>query len=173
MFLADSVKKDIELKGEIIKNISSRNGKPVEIENRMLRSIQNTVETTGMSESQILGQKKWPDLKTICNKIGLSDDAYVSLQKMGSHAVHGSWTDLVVHQLEKEGDHWVPKDLASAHVNSFGIFPLLVIDALFDYINFLFKQGDLLEEATEFLEEMKSKVQEYYSFGFGNDFETS
>jgi hypothetical protein len=79
----------------------------------------------------------------------------------------------VVHQLEKEGDHWVPKDLASAHVNSFGIFPLLVIDALFDYINFLFKQGDLLEEATEFLEEMKSKVQEYYSFGFGNDFETS
>lgn len=43
MFLADSVKKDIDLKIEIQKNILARHDQTMEIEKRMLASIQRTI----------------------------------------------------------------------------------------------------------------------------------
>ncbi len=103
-YLADGLKNDLILKSEIENNIRQRNGKPVAIEQRMLNSIDRCVEASGLSQSAITEAKKLPDLFKMYTDLGMPDGAYTVIQRMGSHAVHGTWTDLLHNYLNRTID---------------------------------------------------------------------
>ena len=131
-YLAGGVNKDVILKDQIQRNISARDGDTLVIENRMLSSIQRCIDSTGLSESEIRQTKSLPDLLTIFRDIGLSDEAYTGIQRMGSHEVHGTWTSLIHSylRLDEHGeyhprDHDVPPD-----ENQFMLIPALILQTL-------------------------------------------
>jgi len=57
-FIAEGLKTEIEFKKKIESNITQRNGQKTIIENRMLRSIGNYIEKSGLSIESITESKK-------------------------------------------------------------------------------------------------------------------
>jgi hypothetical protein len=110
-YLADGLKKDLILKEEIKKNILSRNGSILVIEKRMLESIQNCLNLSGLSEKDVKDAKKLPDFAKMCKDLKLHDSVYTAIQRMGSHAVHGTWSELVFNYIQHEdGQIFYPRD---------------------------------------------------------------
>jgi hypothetical protein len=109
-YLADGLKKDLILKGQIEQNIENRNGSILVIEQRMLDSIQKCLTLSGLSEQDVNDAKKLPDFASMCNDLGYDDALYTAIQRMGSHAVHGSWSELVFNYLKEENQRFYPRD---------------------------------------------------------------
>lgn len=131
-YLADGTKCEVELLDIIRNNISQRDGQTLAIEERMLRSVHHFIESTGLSPEEIRDMSKLPDFKSKLNSLDFNSEAYLALQKMGSHAIHGTWPDLLRFYLDWErGDSFSPADHDSRphaydyiHVSSF------VLDAM-------------------------------------------
>lgn len=81
--IADGLKTEISFKERINRNIQERGGQVMEIENRMLRSIERTFESSGLSETMIGESKKLQDLATMIEDLGHHKTVYVTGQKMG------------------------------------------------------------------------------------------
>ncbi len=109
-YLADGLKKDLILKAQITENIQNRNGIILVIEQRMLDSIQNCINLSGLSEQAVNNAKKLPDFASMCNDLEYGDVFYTSIQRMGSHAVHGTWSELVFHYLKYDDERFCPRD---------------------------------------------------------------
>jgi hypothetical protein len=138
-YLADGIKSDLKLKVHIHKSIAERGGKVLVIENQMLSSIQTCINSTGLSEEQILKQKKLPDFLSMCIDVGLSEKFYIGTQRMGSHAVHGSWTSLTSHylRLDESGEYRVRDHNVPPHENQFMVIPIIVLDTLKKFIVYI------------------------------------
>lgn len=137
-FLADGLKKDFKLKDHIVANIANRGGQAVVIETRMLRSIDKTLQLSGLAESDVRNAKKLPDLAVMCRDIRLGDLFYTAIQRMGSHAVHGTWSELMQSYLVHEGSvGFRPRD-HEIETKSFQyvIVPLLVVDAMYEFLRY-------------------------------------
>lgn len=130
-YFADGLKTELVLKGEIETRIASRTGAVLPIERRMLDSIERCLSTSELTEGQIAGAKKLPDLATMLEALGRDKLAYVVGQKIGSHHVHGSWPSLLFHYLERDDDGtFRPRDHnVPTHVNQYVFIPLMVIGA--------------------------------------------
>lgn len=110
-YLADGLKADIELKSQILKIVEARSGTLLEIERRMLSSIERGVAASGLNESEISECKRMPDLASMMDRLGQDRLIYVVGQRLGSHHVHGTWTSLRMHYLrEDEGESLVLRD---------------------------------------------------------------
>lgn len=68
-FIADGLKSELVFKNKINEIISERGGHVLEIEKRMLTSIENYVATSKLTEIQIESAKKLPDLATMIKDI--------------------------------------------------------------------------------------------------------
>jgi hypothetical protein len=82
-YIADGLKAELALKGEIESRIASRAGAILPIEQRMLDSITRCSSTSEPTEGQISGAKKLPDLATMLGAFGRDKLAYVVGQKIG------------------------------------------------------------------------------------------
>ena len=138
-YLADGVKSDLKLKDHIQQNIIERGGNALVIESRMLASINQCVESTGLSEEQIRKMKGLPDLFGMCQEVGLSKGFYIAAQRMGSHAVHGSWTSLNSHYLRKDehGEYHVRDHDVPPNENQFMVIPTVLLDTLKKFIKYV------------------------------------
>ena len=137
-FLADGLKTELAFKSDIEKNIKKRKGQINVIEDRMLTSINNKIISSTLTESQIRGTKKLPDIAAMLEKIGHSRLMYTVGQKIASHFVHGTWPDLTFHYLEitPEG-FWSPHNhINSTHQNQYIFVSLVVLDAMKSFIEF-------------------------------------
>jgi hypothetical protein len=147
-FLADGTKSEVELLDIILNNISQRDGQTLVIEDRMLRSIRRFIDSTGLSSEEIMATPKLPNFKDRLSSLDFNNQAYLAIQKMGSHAIHGTWPDLLRFYLDwDEGDKFLPKDLDSRphaydyiHVSSF------VIDAMRCFLNYISESKYNLDE---------------------------
>jgi hypothetical protein len=138
-YLAEGLKTELALKSEIEDRISSRGGKRLPIEQRMLESISKYLETSGMTDGQIAASKKLPDLASMLDTLGRDHLAYVVGQKIGSHHVHGTWPSLLTHYLDWDASgNFCPRDHnAPTHVNQYVFIPLMVLGAAKSYCTWL------------------------------------
>jgi hypothetical protein len=79
----------------IQQNTAGRNGETLPMEERMLKSIERVCRLSGVSIDEV--KRKHSDWGGGIKKrlIALEiEETYVSVQRVPSHAVHGTWTDL-------------------------------------------------------------------------------
>lgn len=136
-FLSEGLKTELEFKKNISSNINDR-GHQIVIERRMLKSIDNYINSSGLCESDILGSKKLPDMAAMLNSIGYDRLMYIVIQRMGSHHIHGTWPSLRLHYLKDKNGTLSPRDHdCETHVNQYVLVPLMVLKAIRTFIEFI------------------------------------
>ena len=172
LYLADGLKKDLLLKKQISENIEKRNDNIIVIEQRMLNSIKNCVDLSGLSEQEIIDAKKLPDFATMCDDLGFTNILYTAIQRMGSHAVHGTWSDLILNYLQhKDGNRLYPRD----HDNEtqdvqFIVVIHLVLDAMKSFLNYVVSDKSAIEDFVATIENVDEKIREIQSCAWSSDF---
>ena len=142
-FIADGLKTEIEFKNQIEKIISERGGSPLVIESRMLKSIENYISSSGLSEQEISNSKKLPDLASMIQSVGGDRLHYVVGQKLGSHHVHGTWPSLRFWYLTEHDGVLGPRDHDCAtHVNQYVFIPIFVLQAVRAFVEFICAKTD-------------------------------
>jgi hypothetical protein len=102
-FVKFSLGPEKELYDVIQAKIAARSGKVLPIEERMLKSINNVCQASAVKIEDV--DRKYGDwgggikerLKAL-NK----EELYLALQRIPSHAVHGTWVDLIMNDLEHD-----------------------------------------------------------------------
>lgn len=172
-YLADGLKKDLELKRQIDENISNRKGDILVIEKRMLDSIQNCIHLSGLSEQEVNGAKRLPDFATMCRDLNLGDLFYTATQKMGSHAVHGTWSDRVFNYLRYEDDHgFYPRDheIGTQDIQ-YIVTSRLVLAAIVSFLDYVVADPSDIKEFKSELEAIEEEIIEMRELAWTSSFE--
>lgn len=172
-FLADGIKRDHHLRRHIEANIERRGGDRYVIENRMLRSMDRVLDLSGLSETRALETKRLPNLSSIMSTLGMGDGMYIAIQRMGSHAVHGTWKALVTHYLQVGDGEFKPRDHdVPTHHNQYVIVMLMVLEALGTFLKFMTADSTDPEigKLSGYLDEMINDVLELDKEDHGSDF---
>jgi len=134
---------------EIInENIKSRNGEVLPIEKRMLKSIEKLCKTSGVKIEQVPSRhREWGDgMRDRVKAIGEAPVYYVSSQRFLSHAVHGTWVDILVHHVTEEWNSsnlvgFSPRlDFAPVDERSFGPNALYALKGADAYLKTFFNE---------------------------------
>lgn len=160
-FVADGLKTELELKSKIKVNVSSRDGRrTLEIEKRMLASIERHLASSGLTDIQIAEAKKLPDIAAMIDGLGQGRLTYIVGQKIGSHHVHGTWTSLHMHYLEKneEGTLRPRGHDCETHIDQYVFIPLVLLSALKAHINFIFASRDDIEPMESLFDSIVTEI---------------
>ncbi len=145
-YLADGLKAEVEMRDIIEQNAKERGGQKLVIEERMLKSIDRCLSQAGLTQVEVKSTLQLPDLMSMLSAVGLNRLMYVSMQKMGSHHIHGTWPSLLFHYLdEKPGSNpteLVPSFGASTHANQYIYIPMMVLSAMIAHVKYALKQQD-------------------------------
>jgi len=101
-FVQSSLAPERELVDRIQENIGKREKHEIwPIENRMLDSIQSTCRLSGVRIEDIGPRRgQWAGgMKERLKALG-EEELYLFAERLPSHAVHGTWVDLLLHHLE-------------------------------------------------------------------------
>lgn len=172
-YLADGLKTELELKAKINANVQVRGGQVIEIEKRMLASIDRCIQSSGLSEVDIAAAKRLPDLASMIDGLGHDRIMYIVGQKIGSHHVHGTWPSLRMHYLE-ENDEGVlrPRDHdCTTHVNQYVFVPMAVLNAMKSFVRFIFPNPEDAAPMEGLLESVEREIGEVNMEVVGSDFE--
>ncbi|PHR54872.1 MAG: hypothetical protein COA47_14730 [Robiginitomaculum sp.] len=168
--IAEGLKTEVQFKKKIVSNIALRKGKQMAIEKRMLNSIENYIQKSEISEEKIVSSKKIPDLASMIEVIGHDRLAYIVGQKIGSHHVHGTWVSLWFHYLEEEDGIIHPRGHdVQTHVNQYAYIPLIVLDAIKAYINYVFIDEDDAKGMSILIDAISKEIQDIYQEVVGSD----
>ena len=172
-YLADGLKKDLILKKQIIENINNRNGEVQVIEKRMLYSIGNCVELSRLSEPKITGAKQLPDFAQMCNDLNYSDVFYTAIQRMASHAVHGTWSDLIFNYLSKGNEQrFHLQDLGKSTQDVQYIFIIhLVLEAMKSFLNFITSNASEINIFITVIDKVDKNIKEIRNLAWKSDFD--
>lgn len=170
-FLADGLKTDLALKKQINDNVQSRVGVQLQIEERMLRSIDNYVHASGLTEEEISAIKKLPDLATMINDLGHHRTIYVTGQKIGSHHVHGTWSSIQFHYLIPDGHgSFTPnQEKIPTHINQYVSVSLFVLGAMNGFVDFIFPEMQDKECINEALNSVREEILTLNRDAIGGD----
>lgn len=151
-YLADGLCADLEfedlIRNEITQNdnISSLN------ETQLLRSIQFSLDTSKLTREFIRpgGKRKQrpchlPNMHNIMNQLGFDRIAYVVQQRIGSHAVHGTWSDLLDNYIDynSETDTFIPRfDQNVPRAGQYVGIALFILNAFSAYSQFIFTNAN-------------------------------
>lgn len=107
-YIEYSMRHEKKLRDTIINNIQARGGEALNIEGRMLRSIESSAKRSGVDLDKITNQKNWAgkNLFEKAKSVGL-ENAYLGAFAGPSHSVHGNWQDLLEYHLEADDDGYV------------------------------------------------------------------
>lgn len=111
-YMAHSLRHERRLHDRIQKNIRERHSIVLPIEDRMLYSIDNSFRKSGISIHEVTkdAMRAWTDVDLYqrADAVGLGG-AYLYIFAGPSHAVHGSWQDLLEYHLEEVDGGFVPQ----------------------------------------------------------------
>jgi len=173
-FLSDGLKTEIELKQKILTAIEARQGRTLPIEARMLHSINQHIQDSGLEEATINEAKKLPNIAAMMEKLDLDRLIYISMQKIGSHHVHGTWPSLNSHYLLKsQKDSWYPRDHdCPTDQIQYAAMSLMVLSALDSFIEFICQENQEKEGLRLVTDATVREVKAIIEITNGQDFET-
>jgi hypothetical protein len=171
-YLAGGLKAEVKLKEQIENNIAARNGKTIEIEKRMLGSITRYMKLSGLSDDEILHTPDVPDLASMYRDLNLSDEQYVSLYRLGSQYIHGTWSDLLTNYLrvDDQGNFVLRDHDVIPDQSEFSATCLVILRSLSTYVIFLFDDLDLRQVHLDYFGEIRDKILEIFGWTAGNDY---
>jgi len=94
-FMADGVSSELEFCRQTEATIKER-GWALPIETRVLAAARDSIKSIGLTEEEIRSAKRLPDLASMYEDVGIGRLSYVAVHKLGSHATHGTWMELLV-----------------------------------------------------------------------------
>ncbi len=147
----------------IQRNITARYGEVLPIEKRMLTSIERVCRLSGVAITDVPSKAgDWGGgLRNRLDALGLAD-LYVGQQRLLSHAVHGTWVDLVQHHLsEVEGGRFEP-DPTWSLVDVRMMLPvcLLVLPAAGEYLAVYFDPVPEAEPLVERIRDLMNRMRQ-------------
>lgn len=174
-YLASGLKTELELKKHIVNNKSKRDDQHLVIEKRMLGSIQRTIESSGMTDTEIETTNNMPDLAAMLESTGRSRLDYTVGQRIGSHYVHGTWVGLITHYLEHdETGSFKPRGHdVSMHVNQYVYVPIIILDTLTAFAEYVFPKGVEQDEVIKLFADTAEEIYKINDEVIGNDFTAS
>jgi hypothetical protein len=92
-----------ELWNTIKENIKKRNGDTLDIEIRMQKSIENSFDKSDFELEEVNRSSKWKSIAKRANLVA-GEMFYNVFYGLSSHSVHGNWQDILLNNLEKDGD---------------------------------------------------------------------
>lgn len=160
-FVRFSLAPERELYDLIQKNISERSGEILPIERRMLNSIDRVCRLSGFAITDIASKMgDWGG--GVRNRlIALGEgETYVAQQRGPSHAVHGTWVDLVLRHLKAVENGFQP-DPTWSRVDSLSMLPvsMLVLDAAHAYMRNFFPALPELEPLFERMADLEERIR--------------
>jgi hypothetical protein len=171
-FLASGLRADLTLRGEITTIIAQRGGPPLRIEKRMLDSIQNYVNLSRLSEAEIDKAKRLPDLASMITTIGHKRLLYTIAQEMGSHPIHGTWSNLITHYLEEQDGELQPSYRKhETDTNQYSFVSLIVLEALRVFVTFICREHEGVHTLLSRLEVADKEIRQINIEAAGNDYE--
>ena len=170
-YLADGLKKDLILKEQITENVQNRDNKILVIEQRMLDSIQNCINLSDLSEQDINDAKKLPDFASMCNTLEFGNILYTVIQRMGSHAVHGTWSELIFNYLEHEGNRFHPRDHdVDTEDAQYIVVIQLVLDAIESFLGYVIVDLSEISDIIETINQVHEKITAIQHLAWSSDF---
>lgn len=137
-----SLKHEYKLHRKIKENIEKRGGEVLNVERRMLNSIERSFHTSeiNMDDIQPSQLKNWGG-KNIYDKaenVGL-ENAYLAAFGGGSHSVHGNWQDMIEYNLAKQpnGSFLPDFEWHPPRPQILNAIALLSTEAIIEYINWV------------------------------------
>lgn len=138
-YIAPGLKTQIELKTQLEKAIDARGGVKLNIEARMLQSVEGCLDEAGFDENKIKLTKGLPDLASMLEYLGQQRFVYTAGQRISSDHVHGTWVGLRNHYIELADNGVYHTKLSSpTHVNQYVYIAYVVLDALRYFVNYVF-----------------------------------
>jgi hypothetical protein len=135
-FMRSGLGPERELYELIMRNIAARGGQVQPIETRMLTSIRSICHESGFPIEDVEPKPgDWAgNLRQRMEALQLPD-YYVSFQRLPSHAMHATWTDLVVNHLRYHSDGY-ELETRQREIDSRLLMPVacMVVDAARDYL---------------------------------------
>jgi Family of unknown function (DUF5677) len=171
-YIADALRNDLLLKDHIEENIRNRGGNALVIERRMLDSIRRYIERGGMAESEVRAARRLPDFASLCRDIGFEDQFYLVVQRMGSHAVHGTWSDLLSNYLRhEEGQGFLPRDHnVETQDVQYIVVCRLVLGAIVSFIDYVNQDADMARGFRLIAEGIEAELVDIQDRAWGTDF---
>jgi len=171
-YIADALKNDLLMKDHIEENIKNRGGNALAIENRMLDSIHHCIERGGMAESEVRAANRLPNFASICRDLDFEDQFYLVVQRMGSHAVHGTWSDLLFNYLRyEEGQGFRPRDHdVETQDVQYIVVCRLVLAAIVSFIDYASRDADTAKGFRLVAEGIEAELVNIQDQAWGADF---
>jgi len=173
-YTADGLKAELELKDNILDAVEKRQGRALTIETRMLKSIDQCIERSGLTKEDILAAKKLPNIASMLEQLGFNRLPYIVTQKIGSHHVHGTWVSLWTHYLTETADGVaIPRDSdCETHVNQYIVVSKLVLQAIRSFVQSIFEQTDTATFFFEIITSAESEIDSIFRLDMEDDTKT-
>jgi hypothetical protein len=158
-FVSHSLAPERELYELVNKNIRE-SGRELPIETRILAAITRTCDKSGVSINDIdPNMGDWGGGLRNRLKALKMEEAYASVQRIPSHAVHGTWVDLVTNHLECKPTGFSP-DPTWQRVDPRSYLPtcILVLDAAEAYFSFYFKDIPELRPLYRRISDLRERI---------------
>jgi Family of unknown function (DUF5677) len=173
-YLADSIRNDLKLKNHIDAQVAQNNSKTLPVESRLLKSIENRQRATGLSDKALESIKALPNLKVMLgdvhkavynnSSLNVTDRTYLMGQTMGSHAVHGSWANLVANFLN-ETDEFVftaNGEIIETELSQFADISLCILEACISFILWRFNDHSAASQTADDLQFCRTEIHRQF-----------
>jgi len=164
-FVKFSLGPERELYDLIQANVAGRKGDVWPIERRMLESINDVCSASGVKIED--AARKYGDwgggLRERLKALNKKEEQYVSMQRVPSHAVHGTWVDLYKNHLEHnvKADVYSPDPRFSrVDARLLGPIALLVLEAVKPYVERFFLHIPESKLALERIDHLRHRILE-------------
>ncbi len=166
-YLAGGLKTELEFKARIQANVAANGGISSPIEARMLKSIARHIDASGLAVDSIKAAKKQRDLAAMIDGLGFDRLLYIVAQKIGSHHIHGTWSSLLFHYLEKRDDAGAFAFGPSApscdtHINQFMFVPRIVLHAMRGFVRHTL-EGDEADALCGLFDSTEEEIMRVYA----------
>jgi len=170
-YLAKGLDAELRLKSHIEENINARGGEVLVVEKRMLAAVAELCASAQLTEAEVRATKPLPDLASMFRALGHEELSYTVVQRLGSHAVHGTWPDLLFHYLESaDGAFTLTDNVIAPEGTEFVASSTLVLEAVAAFARFVLSDEEFASELAGVAEDGIVEIIRVHRLTTGNDY---
>lgn len=169
-FVASGLKFDLKFKSQLFRSIEKNGSKDPVRESRMMESVNLCIAKSGLSEDQIQDKSmELPSVYDMIQDIGGDFMDYEALYRLPSHAVHGSWTELITYYVELADSNTLPTmraDLPKPTQDSSARAALYVYDACECALHWMLEE-DVATPLAQIIYESRRRLHKHFKTAYG------